>query len=100
MCSRDSDPLVDPLRFHTDLAAIARDIPVRPQAGCGLATSCESERFPLHAVVVPLSDDEIALLQERATAHGMGIVDFIRLCSLTLPTVTEGRSFPGFGGAR
>lgn len=64
-----------------------------------VGTAPEIFEPPSQAVVVPLHDCEMALLRERAAAHRMGIVDFVRLCSLTLPTALETNAVHGFGGA-
>lgn len=38
---------------------------------------------------IPFSDQELQLVSERAAAHGMSVVDFVRAIVLTRPTWLE-----------
>lgn len=41
------------------------------------------------AATIPFTDRELRLVSERAAAHGMSFVDFVRACALTQPTWLE-----------
>jgi hypothetical protein len=43
----------------------------------------------LNALAVPFSEEELALLTERAAAHGMAVIEFIRACTLYRLTPLE-----------
>jgi hypothetical protein len=46
----------------------------------------------LRALTLPFSEEELTLLSDRAAAHGVSILDFVRLCALTKPTPLEALS--------
>jgi hypothetical protein len=46
----------------------------------------------LRTINVPFTAQEIGLLAERAAAHGLALVDFVRFCSLSNPTPLEAAS--------
>ncbi len=43
----------------------------------------------LRTIGVPFTAQEIGLLAERAAAHGLALVDFVRFCTLSNPTPLE-----------
>lgn len=43
----------------------------------------------LRAVPVPFAEEELALLAERAAAHRLPVVEFIRMCALCRLTPLE-----------
>jgi len=46
----------------------------------------------VRALTVPFSEEELALLAERAAAHSMPVLDFVRACALTRATPLEAPS--------
>ena len=46
------------------------------------------------ALVVPFKTEEVALLTERAAAHGVPVVELVRFCALTTLTPMERRRPP------
>jgi hypothetical protein len=41
------------------------------------------------SITVPFTDRELALIAERAAAHGLSALEFLRFCALSQPTVLE-----------
>lgn len=71
---------------------------VRSDASCPL---CGTVGEPgSRAIAVPFTDEELALITERAAAHGVVVLEFLRYCALTQATPLELGAAGPSGGSR